>query len=375
MPIPFYAEFMKNHAENALCDTPYSTIGPVAGNDWYKLCVYSCKKQKTVRKYDVDLEKYAWLMWNRLPTLIKKTRIKNMVARAWQLLAEVARAWSKDNIASMSAALAYYTFFSLTPLLLILITIAGFFFGDDEARQAITHQFVELIGARGAEAVNALLRGANDPEGGKISFIVGAVTLFIGATTVFAELQHDIDTIWKLPKEKAAGNGLLNLLKIRLLSFALIVSVGFLLIMSLVVSAGISMLTTLWGDWMINMEILLQLINFIVSTAIITVLFALIFKILPSTTIAWSDVWWGALVTSLLFSVGKFAIGIYIGKSAIASSFGAAGAFVVLIVWIYYSAQIFLIGTEFTYVYACKYGSRRNLSSPDNSVASADSEI
>lgn len=281
-------------------------------------------------------------------------------ASVWHMAGDVARAWSQDNVASMSAALAYYTFFSLTPLLLILITIAGFFFGTEEARQAIVDQFVGLIGNNGAEAVRAILRGAADPYEGTISLIVGAVTLFIGATTVFAELQHDIDTIWKLPKSTTSGNGFISLLKIRLISFALIVSVGFLLIVSLVVSAGISTLTTLWGQWMINMEIALHIINFIVSTAIITVLFALIYKILPSIKIAWNDVWLGALVTALLFSIGKFAIGLYIGKSAIASSFGAAGAFVVLIVWIYYSAQIFLIGTEFTYVYACKHGSRRN---------------
>ena len=305
-------------------------------------------------------------MRTRLLVLIKHTLVS-----AWHMLADVARAWSKDNIASMSAALAYYTFFSLTPLLLILITIAGFFFGNDQARQAISDQFIDLIGNNGAEAIAAILRGATNPHEGAISFAIGAITLFIGATTVFAELQHDIDIIWKIPKEKVPSNGLMGLLKIRLLSFALIVSVGFLLIVSLVVSAGISTLTTLWGHWMMNMEILLHLINFIVSTAIITVLFALIYKILPSTPIAWSDVWWGALVTALLFSVGKFAIGLYIGKSAIASSFGAAGAFVVLIVWIYYSAQIFLIGTEFTYVYACKHGSRRHLGYSDNSIAPA----
>lgn len=290
------------------------------------------------------------------------------------LIGDVARAWSKDNVASMSAALAYYTFFSLTPLLLILITIAGFFFGTEEARQAISHQFIELIGSNGAEAINAILRSAANPREGAVSFAIGAVTLFIGATTVFAELQHDIDTIWKLPASKISGGGLLRLLKIRLISFALIVGVGFLLIVSLVVSAGISTLSTLWGQWMINMEIILHIINFFVSTAIITLLFALIYKILPSTPIAWSDVWLGALVTALLFSIGKFAIGLYIGKSAIASSFGAAGAFVVLIVWIYYSAQIFLIGTEFTYVYACKHGSRRNASTPADAI-SAYNEI
>lgn len=287
---------------------------------------------------------------------------------AWSLTRTVAAAWSLDNVSSMSAALAYYTFFSLTPLLLILITIAGMVFGNEEAKQAITSEFGQLIGDTGAEAINAILSGASNPKEGAISFLIGGITLFIGATTVFAELQRDIDFIWKLPKEKVS-NDWFGLIKIRLLSFALIVGVGFLLIVSLVVSAGISTLSTLWGEWMLNTEIILHVVNFFVSTAIITLLFALIYKLLPSTPIAWSDVWLGAVVTALLFSIGKFAIGLYIGKSAIASSFGAAGAFVVLIVWIYYSAQIFLIGTEFTYAYARAHGSRRD------STAISESEV
>ncbi len=169
------------------------------------------------------------------------------------------------------------------------------------------------------------------------------------------------------------SSGVWGLVKVRLLSFALIVGVGFLLIVSLVVSTAIAALTTLWGSRLIDLEITLQIANFIVSTGVITVLFALIFKLLPSTPIAWRDVWLGALVTSLLFALGKFAIGLYIGKSAIASSFGAAGALVVLLVWIYYSAQIFLLGTEFTYVYACTHGSRCHANFAEDGLARGES--
>lgn len=280
--------------------------------------------------------------------------------KSWNLISRVARAWSEDNISSMGAALAYYTVFSLAPLLLMIVTIAGLAFGNDAARGAMLREFTQLIGSNGAEAIDAILSGANNTRQGTLSLIISAVTLFIGATTVFAELQRDIDIIWKVPKTSLRSHGLLGLLKVRLLSFTLIIGVGFLLIVSLVVSAGIAALSTLWGSWMVSMEVLLQTINFLISTSVFTVLFAFIYKLLPSTSIAWRDVWLGALVTSLLFAFGKFAIGLYIGKSAIASSFGAAGAFVVLIVWVYYSAQIFLLGTEFTHVYACTHGSRRN---------------
>lgn len=276
---------------------------------------------------------------------------------SWQLIRSVALAWSNDNVASMGAALAYYTIFSLTPLLMVLLAIAGLVFGNDAAQQAMLQQFSDLVGTNGADVIRAILNGARNPHDGTVSLAIGGVTLFIGATTVFSELQRDIDFIWKTPKATALSKGVWRLFKVRVLSFILIIGVGFLLVVSLTVSAAIAALSTLWSGW-IRAEIALQVINFIVSIAAFTGLFALIYKLLPSAKIAWPDVWLGALVTSLLFSLGKFAIGLYIGKSAIASSFGAVGAFVVLVVWIYYSAQIFLLGTEFTYAYACAHGSR-----------------
>ncbi len=298
-----------------------------------------------------------------------------MLQRSWQfswpLIRSVAQAWSNDNIASMGAALAYYTIFSLAPLLLVLVTIAGLVFGNDAAQHAMLQQLTDLVGANGTEVIGAILNGARNSHEGAISLTIGAATLFVGATTVFAELQRDIDIIWKVPKARVRSNGIWGLVKVRLLSFTLIVGVGFLLIVSLTVSAAIAALSTLWGEWF-KVEIMLHIINTLVSIAVFSALFALIYKLLPSASIAWRDVWLGALVTASLFSLGKFAIGLYIGKSAIASSFGAAGAFVVLIVWIYYSAQIFLLGTEFTYVYACAHGSRRtSLTSCNNQAADA----
>lgn len=273
------------------------------------------------------------------------------------------QAWVDHGASSMGAAVAYYTIFSLAPLLLILIAIAGLAFGNDVAQGAIIYQFEQLIGSNGAQAVQAILQGASSTSGGVISLVIGGVTLFIGATSVFAELQRNIDLIWGA-RPRIEENGVWRFVKIRLLSFAMIVGIGFLLIVSLAVSAGISALSSVWGPWFERWAIVLQILNTIVSFVVITVLFALIYKVLPSVRIAWSDVWLGAAFTATLFSAGKFAIGLYIGKSALSSSFGAAGAFVVLIVWVYYSAQIFFMGTEFTYLYATKFGSRRGHETP-----------
>jgi membrane protein len=290
---------------------------------------------------------------------------KSIVKDSAGLIAAAASAWVADNVSSMGAALAYYTVFSLAPLLLMIIAIAGMVFGNDTAQSALLQQFSALIGNNGAEAVRVILNGAHNINGGVTSLVLGGITLFIGATSVFAELQRDIDLIWKVEKKiTSTSRGIWLFLKVRLISFALIVGVGFLLIVSLAVSAAIAAISTLWGNWLKDLEIALQLINFIASTAIIAVLFAMINKFLPSTAVSWRDVWLGAIVTSLLFSLGKFLIGLYIGKSAMASSFGAAGAFVVLIAWVYYSAQIFLLGTEFTYTYAHRYGSKKHSAAP-----------
>jgi len=274
----------------------------------------------------------------------------------WVWARDSVQGWMDDNASSMGAALAYYTIFSLAPLLLMVIAVAGVVFGDDQARDALLEQFESLIGQRGAQAVRAILFSTRDLHGGLLSVAISVITLFIGATTVFAELQRDLDHIWHA--EKPRHSTVVNLLLTRLLSFGMILGIGFLLVVSLAVSAIISSIGTFWGQWLGDVQMALQVVNFLVSFGVITLLFALIYKVLPNVNVAWSDVWLGAALTSILFVLGKFVIGLYIGKSAISSSFGAAGALVVLIVWIYYSAQIFLLGAELTYVYSCNWGSR-----------------
>ncbi|HVK53504.1 MAG TPA: YihY/virulence factor BrkB family protein [Burkholderiales bacterium] len=275
--------------------------------------------------------------------------------RSWTLIKQSVNGWVDDGASSMGAALAYYTIFSLAPLLVIVIAIAGMVFGDEAARGALFRELAWLVGNNGAEAIEAMLKSSRDPDRAIFSVIIGAVTLFIGATTVFAELQTDLDRIWK--SGELSPSGLWGFVRTRLLSFGMVLGIGFLLIVSLVMSAAVAGLAELLGGWFRDAEGLLQGLNFAVSFVVVTALFALIYKILPNVKIAWSDVWIGAGVTSLLFAIGKFLIGLYIGKSAVSSSFGAAGALVVLIVWVYYSAQIFLLGAEFTYVYAHEHGS------------------
>lgn len=255
----------------------------------------------------------------------------------------------------MGAALAYYTAFSLAPVLLIVITIAGLVFGRDAAQGALFHEIAGLVGPKAGEAIQAMLQNAYKTGGGVAGTIAGIGALLVGATTVFVELQDDLDLIWKT--EKRTGSGIWNFIRSRLLSFGMILSIGFLLIVSLVVTSAVAAIGTIWNNTFVGMEILLQILNFLVSFGIITLLFATIYKVLPNTRIAWSDVWIGAGVTSLLFAIGKFAIGLYLGKSAISSSYGAAGAFAVLLIWIYYSTQIFLLGAEFTYNYSHDRGS------------------
>ena len=256
-----------------------------------------------------------------------------------------------DYASSMGAALAYYTIFSLAPLLLLVIAVAGLAFGAEAARGEIVGQLRGLIGAEGAVAVQGLLKSASTPTKSIWASIIGVVTLLIGATSVFAELQSALDRIWRAPAA-AQSTGVMGLLRSRLLSFGLILSIGFLLLVSLVVSAGLAALGKWWGPMFGAWETVLQMVNAVVSFGFISVLFALVYRILPRVKVAWNDVWIGAAVTAFLFTVGKFAIGFYLGKAGASSGFGAAGSVVVLLVWVYYSAQIFLLGAEFTWVYA-----------------------
>ena len=281
----------------------------------------------------------------------------------WGLLREAVSAWSDDYAPSMGAALAYYTLFSVAPLLLIVISVAGLVFGEDAARGEIMGQLQGMIGTESAKAVEALLQSVNKPSKGVLSTVAGVVVLVIGATTVFGELQDAMDRIWR--EKPPPGRGIVRLLQTRLLSLGMVLGIGFLLMVSLVVSAGLAALGRWWTPWFgEGLLLLADTLNFVVSLLLMTAIFAQIFKWLPRVRLAWRDVWIGAAITSLLFTIGKTLIGYYIGRSAIASTFGAAASIVVLLVWVYYSAQIFLLGAEFTRAYAVRYGSQRGRIEP-----------
>ena len=273
------------------------------------------------------------------------------------LVREAVMEWIDDRASRKGAALAFYTVFSLAPILILSIAIAGFFFGQEAARGEIFTQVSSLLGKDGALAIQAMVESASRPGAGAIATLIGFVTLFIGATTALVELKDGLDQIWDVPPEKMSG--FWYFVRKRLLSVGLILSIGFLLLVSLALSAMLSVLARMWGPRDAT-GVVLEGINFIVSFALVTVLFAMIYKILPSVRIAWRDVIIGAVITALLFNIGKFMIGLYLGNSAIASSYGAAGSVILVLVWVYYSAQIFLLGAEFTKVYAHRYGSKRN---------------
>lgn len=272
------------------------------------------------------------------------------IGRQWEICVAAGNAWIDDYAPSMGAALSYYTLFSLAPLLVLIIGIAGLVFGQDAAQGAIIAQLQGIMGEDGAIAVQGLLNAAREPSTGIVASIVGGLLLLLGATAIFAELQSDLDRIWRVPvQEKQLG--LWGWLRSRVLSFGLVLGLAFMLMISLVVSAAIAAS----GEWLSGGpagSVLAKGMNFVASFAIFTVLFAMIYKIMPTAKISWHDVWTGSAVTALLFNVGKSLIGLYLAKSSVASGFGAAGSFVILVAWFYYSAQIFLFGAEYTWVNA-----------------------
>lgn len=279
-------------------------------------------------------------------------------ARQFVILAQSSvKAWMDDGAASMGAALAFYTLFSMAPLLLLTISVAGLVIGDDAARGLLLEQLTQLLGEQGAAAVKSLIMAIDRKAESIAAATLSIATLALGATTVFAELKRDLDKIWRyeLPKSRSW----LTYLTSRVASFGMILAIGFLLLVSLVVSATVAAFGSLWADALPGSALVLRGLEFLGSFVVITGLFAMIYKILPSVRIPWGDVWAGAAVTSLLFWIGKYLIGLYLGRSAVASPFGAAGTLVVVILWVYYSAQIFFLGAEFTRAYALEHGSRR----------------
>jgi len=280
------------------------------------------------------------------------------------LLKVAAVHWVQDYAQSMGAALAFYTMFSIAPLLLIVISIAGLFFGKDVAHGEIFYQLQGMLGTHGALAVQGLLESAGKPTDTALATGFGLVLLFIGATSVFAELQDALDRIWRAPA-KARGLGLWGLLRARLLSFGMIFGIGFVLIVSLTLSAGLAAL----GKWLDPLSFgwatVANTIELALSILLLTAMFAMIYKTMPRVRVDWHDVWIGAAVTSLLFMAGKFLIGAYIGRSGVSTGFGAAASLVVVLLWVYYSAQIFLFGAEFTWAYSHRFGSRKGQPTSD----------
>lgn len=279
-------------------------------------------------------------------------RIKTIIS----LLRETFTEWNEDKASRLAAALAYYTVFSLAPMLIIAIAIAGAVFGEEAARGEIVTQIQGLVGRDGAKFIETAIEGASKPRAGTIASLISIAVLLFGASGLFAQLQDSLNTIWEV--QPKPGRGLIGILRDRFLSFTMVLGVGFLLLVSLVLSAGLSGLVNFLGSLLPGIGALLQLANFVLSFAVTTLLFGLIYKVLPDVKIAWSDVWSGAIVTSLLFSIGRFALGLYLGNSSFGSTYGAAGSVVIILVWVYYAAQILFFGAEFTQVYARRYGSR-----------------
>lgn len=285
--------------------------------------------------------------------LANNTNLFDMFKRTYQ-------DWKEDRASRLAASLAYYTIFSIAPLLVIAIAVAGFIWERESVEAQVMSQIQGLVGAEGANFVGDLIESASGRAEGVIATIVGIITLLFGALGVFNELHNSLNIIWEVREEKAESfwdavkKAILN----RFLSFTMVLGIGFLLLVSLVISAGLSATQELVGNALPVPEFFLQIINLIVSIAVITLLFAMIFKYLPDAEIPWRHVWLGAFVTAILFSLGKLLIGLYLGNSAVASSFGAAGSLVLLLVWVYYSAQILFFGAEFTQVYANTHSSK-----------------
>jgi membrane protein len=265
--------------------------------------------------------------------------------------------WIDHRAGSKGAALAFYTLFSMTPILILAIAAAGYFFGAEAAKGEIISQVEGLVGRNGAQAIQALLAGAQDPASGLAATVIAAVLLLVGATSVFVELKGGLDELWGIEPPK--GRAVIVFLRTRLYSFGMVLVLAFLLLVSLVLSAALAVLERYaGGTWSSSYDVF-EVFASVISFGAIACLFALIYKVLPEAPLSWRDVWIGAAFTAGLFTLGKYAMGVYLGRSGVASSFGAAGSIIALLLWVYYSAQIFYLGAEFTRQYALQFGSLR----------------
>jgi membrane protein len=276
---------------------------------------------------------------------------------AWAIGKKVVMAWIAHDASSTGAALAFYTLFAIAPIMVIAVGLASAVLGSDVANSHILDQIRGLIGDTGASAVQALLAGIDQRRKGGGVAVISIVTLLVGATSVFGELQNALKVIWATPAA-SDGEGIWQFLRERFLSLGMILVVGFLALVSLLASAALAILGSWIGSFTADWHNVLSVLNLIVGFLLITLLFALIYKYVPHEKIAWGDVWIGSLVTAGLFEVGKSVIGLYLGRNSLTTAYGAAGSFVVLLLWVYYSAQIFLLGAEFTCVFAYRHGSR-----------------
>ena len=275
--------------------------------------------------------------------------MRGIAVSIWEVLKEAASDWVDDKAAQQGAALAFYSVLSLAPLVVISLTIAGLFFQD--AAGQFTAQMQSMVGQEGAEAIGAMAQNAGkEPTAGSIATIFGVLTLLFGASGVFGQLQESMNSIWDAKPK--TGSGIWHMIRSRFLSFAMVLGTGFLLLISLLLSTAVAAIGNYFGSRFPGAEALIHLANEIATFIVVTLLFAMMFKLLPDKQIAWRDVWVGALLTALLFTVGKLLIGLYLGKSAIGSSYGAAGSLVVLLVWIYYSAQVLFFGADLAHTYA-----------------------
>ena len=286
-----------------------------------------------------------------------------------QVFKETFKEFGEDKVPRLGAALAYYTIFSIGPLLLIAVSMAGIFLGQEAARGQVSGELGKLFGSQMSESLEAMIEAAAKPKSGTIATIVGVFTLMLGASGVFGQLKDALNTIWNVEKKKAGG--IKGFVKERFLSMAMVLGIGFLLLVTLLVDAVISAMGG-YLEQRVGGEAVMHVIQLLISFSVATVLFAAIFRILPDLKIAWRDVWFGAVFTSLLFVLGKWGLGLYLGKAAVGSAYGAAGSLVILLVWVYWSAQILFFGAEFTQVYARTFGSLKGDTSKREARAQAN---
>jgi membrane protein len=272
----------------------------------------------------------------------------------YRLLNDTVRACISGDTVAQGAALSYYTFFAIAPLFIIVLGIAGFWFGEEAAQRELFGQLNQLVGKQGGDAIQALVVAAHRSQTGFLANGIAGGTLAVAATGVFVQLQNSLNAIWHV--QHVRGRGLRNFIRHRLLSFAMVLGIGFLLLVSLICSAGLAALGNFLGDYVSGKDVLLKALNFTLSLGIITMLFTMIFKFLPDVKIAWRDVWLGGFITALLFNLGKLLIGLYIGRSSLSSVYGAVGSLAIVLVWVYYSAQILFFGAQFTCLYASRFG-------------------